>query len=360
MLSPDQNFLDAIADGSVKVAELFSIALSNGTTHYYTNHDVDVVWGSPSVTYLSVPINRDPISAKMNLEADSMTVSIQNITTELFDVINSNILDSAILTVKRILWDKTYTSGGEMIMFVGTVDVEFDRNILKLSCKSVLNSLNLKVPRRTYQEPCNSNLFDTQCGLIQSDYTYAGIASATSTDNFTLTDSDRHKVFKVAFDAGDDTASIGIGDTLTSPGKSGSVCVAIAYVTSSIGYIYYVEMTAGDISGGGQYEDDDVITGGGNTVTVNGTPLEDPSFYDMGELSMTSRVNDGNRRMIRGRTGDDAIQVAVALPYSIESGDTYNTYPGCDKRGDTCRDKFDNVDNFSGFLYIPNIEEVIM
>jgi hypothetical protein len=42
----------------------------------------------------------------------------------------------------------------------------------------------------------------------------------------------------------------------------------------------------------------------------------------------------------------------------IGGGDTYKLFPGCDKRGVTCVGRFNNVENFRGYLYIPKPEEV--
>ncbi len=56
-------------------------------------------------------------------------------------------------------------------------------------------------------------------------------------------------------------------------------------------------------------------------------------------------------RMITAHTGD-----VITLAYKmneLESGETVDVYPGCDGRVETCRDKYNNIDNFLGFPFIP-------
>jgi SPP1 family predicted phage head-tail adaptor len=74
-------------------------------------------------------------------------------------------------------------------------------------------------------------------------------------------------VWKVAFDGADSSNPIEKGDALTgndtTPGDA--LCSKIRYDSAAAGTIWYTEMTH-------QFVNNEVITGGGNTVTVNGTP----------------------------------------------------------------------------------------
>jgi uncharacterized phage protein (TIGR02218 family) len=41
------------------------------------------------------------------------------------------------------------------------------------------------------------------------------------------------------------------------------------------------------------------------------------------------------------------------MPRPIQAGDTFSITAGCDKRFETCRDRFSNVVNFGGFPHMP-------
>jgi hypothetical protein len=55
--------------------------------------------------------------------------------------------------------------------------------------------------------------------------------------------------------------------------------------------------------------------------------------------------------MITDHVGE---KISIAYRFSeLKDGDTVDAYAGCDGRAETCRDKFDNIDNFLGFPFTP-------
>ena len=46
-------------------------------------------------------------------------------------------------------------------------------------------------------------------------------------------------------------------------------------------------------------------------------------------------------------------------PFTIQIGDRFRVYPGCDKRFGTCTDRFDNALNFRGEPYLPGQDELM-
>jgi len=95
------------------------------------------------------------------------------------------------------------------------------------------------------------------------------------------------------------------------------------------------------------------------SVILSETPVQDDTFYPLGEIRMTSGDNSGFRRMIIDQ-GINTFTVMPAFPNEVRAGDTFTIYAGCDKRGETCRDRFGNAYNFNGYLYIPRVEEVLL
>lgn len=350
-LDPDAAFRTAIAEGTVKVAELYIITLTNGSVFRYTSHGEDIEWGPTNELYTAIPLTRDAISSKISLEADAVSISLQNITGDLFDEVQKNVLDSADVVIKRILWNESYAAGMELLIFRGTADIEFDRQILTLNCRSILDTLNIQVPKDIFQEPCNKRLYDAGCTLIRTDFDYAG--TATGGTDTTLIDTTRGTVYKGTFDAAVD--DIAIGETITGGINSyTAVVVQVVYLTASTGFIFYVEL-----SNAANFEDDEVLSSAGDSVTLNGVPVADPDFYAQGELEMLTGDNAGQRRPIL-KDSASTTTVIWAFPNDVAAGDTYKLYPGCDKQSITCTNKFDNDDNFRGFKYIPRVEEVIM
>lgn len=82
---------------------------------------------------------------------------------------------------------------------------------------------------------------------------------------------------------------------------------------------------------------------------------QDEGYWVLGELKMTSGDNSGISRTIRTHA-DGYVEVYIPFDFTIEVGDTLEAYPGCDKRGSTCDERFSNYINFSGWEYIPRPE----
>jgi len=84
--------------------------------------------------------------------------------------------------------------------------------------------------------------------------------------------------YTVAFDAGDETNPIEAGDNLLgddgTPGVG--ICYDIEYLTAATGTITYIGCSH-------QFVNNEVITGGGNTVTVDGTPAESTDYLTAAE-----------------------------------------------------------------------------
>jgi len=89
--------------------------------------------------------------------------------------------------------------------------------------------------------------------------------------------------YTVAFDAGDETNPIEVGDNLlgdhATPGKG--LCYAIEYLTAATGTITYIGMSH-------QFINDEIITGGGNTVVVDGTPVASTDYLAEAETLIAS------------------------------------------------------------------------
>ncbi|MHC4687859.1 MAG: baseplate hub domain-containing protein, partial [Planctomycetota bacterium] len=266
----------SLSHDRLQLTELYILELANDEVVRLTSHGSTLSWDSPAQSYIHFPIARGPIRHGLNLEFDTLDITFANMAGELFDKVQKNYLDQVKITIKRIYWSEPeYDVTREMIVFVGTADVEFDRMQLILHCRPLLDSLNLQIPGDTFEEPCNNILFGDTCGLTQSDFLYSGTATGGSTS--TLEDSTRGLNYKVDFDGGDEDNPIDVGDTVTGGGGGGTgVVTNIIYLTAETGTIWYVEQA------GAQFVDDEVLSSGGDSVTVNGTPATDSVLYRLG------------------------------------------------------------------------------
>lgn len=92
------------------------------------------------------------------------------------------------------------------------------------------------------------------------------------------------------------------------------------------------------------------------TIHATGLGSFAEGFFSRGRVTFTSGANEGlafNVRLHTTGSSDAVIHLWEAPVYAVEAGDTFTVTAGCDKRLETCRDKFANVVNFRGFPHIP-------
>lgn len=353
MRSVNAGYESAIAASCVKVAEICDIELADGTTLYRTTHSEDIQWGAGGNTYLSRDIGRGAVKYSITGEVVSCSMFWNELDSEPYTSIHKQSLTGATVTWKRILWNTAYAAGWEITIIKGKINYEWDSRGIDIDCTSRFGSLNIMVPKHIHQDPCNNTLFDDTCGLTRADYAYSG--TATGGGRTTLIDTTRGTVYKVAFDNGDSDNPVEIGDSLSGGvGAGTAVCLNITYDdTGESGYLWYVEQS------GVNFVDDELVTGGGNTVVINGTPAEDTTYHELGELEMLTGNNAGQRRPILSNSVNT---VNVMWPFvdEVQNGDTYNIYPGCPLDAETCDERFGNPDNWRGFAYGSNAAEGIV
>ena len=89
---------------------------------------------------------------------------------------------------------------------------------------------------------------------------------------------------------------------------------------------------------------------------------EAADYFGLGTLQFTSGLNAGLKPMeIKRHEADGTLETFEPFHYPPTIGDAYSLIPGCRKRLEDCRDKWEpilltgkgNVDNFGGFSNIP-------
>ncbi len=101
------------------------------------------------------------------------------------------------------------------------------------------------------------------------------------------------------------------------------------------------------------------VTGAVNVVTSNSvirdtSRTEAADWFAAGTIQFTSGLNAGLKPLeIKAYAADGTITTFDPFFYLPQVGDTFVMIPGCRKRLEDCRDKWDNVINFFGFSNMP-------
>ena len=96
-------------------------------------------------------------------------------------------------------------------------------------------------------------------------------------------------------------------------------------------------------------------------IAVDGLAVFEDGWFTAGKLTFTSGANAGLSVEVKShhKAGTTTLDLWQAMPEPIAAGDIFTVTAGCDKRFQTCHDRFNNVTNFRGFPHIPGNDFVI-
>jgi len=101
---------------------------------------------------------------------------------------------------------------------------------------------------------------------------------------------------------------------------------------------------------------------GDRGFTASGLAGFAAGWFTLGRLTWTSGTNAGRTAEVAGHdvvAGTGRLTLLEAPVRPIAVGDGFTVRAGCDKRLETCRDRFANVVNFRGFPHIPGQDTVV-
>jgi uncharacterized phage protein (TIGR02218 family) len=103
----------------------------------------------------------------------------------------------------------------------------------------------------------------------------------------------------------------------------------------------------------------DVIDRATFTAAID-EPRAIDGWFAGGVLTWESGANAGRSIEVTAWTqATGAIELFLPMGYAIETGDRFRVHPGCDKRLDTCIDRFANGLNFRGEPYVPGADSLV-
>jgi uncharacterized phage protein (TIGR02218 family) len=103
------------------------------------------------------------------------------------------------------------------------------------------------------------------------------------------------------------------------------------------------------------------VLAGAGIFAASGLDTFDDGWFTAGKLTFTSGANDGLAVEVKTHRTKDTVTLELwqQMPEPIAIGDTFTITAGCDKRFDTCLNRFANTINFRGFPHIPGNDFVV-
>ena len=133
--------------------------------------------------------------------------------------------------------------------------------------------------------------------------------------------------------------------------------------------VYDTTLDVETVDGSAVFEAMEASTRSGKVVDITdrntfSATIDEPravdSWFATGVLTWESGANAGRAIEVKSWTPASG-QIELLLPpgYPIAPGDAFRVFPGCDKRLDTCIDRFANVLNFRGEPYVPGADLLV-
>jgi uncharacterized phage protein (TIGR02218 family) len=171
------------------LADLYSFTLANGQLLRYSGADISVTVNGNLYVAGGLEFVRGQTRTMVGLEVDTLEVTLfADATTTVNGMpalafARTGGFDGATFVLERMIAaSPADTSAGTVVMFSGRIaDVEVGRTTAKLSVKSLLELLNLQLPRNLYQPGCVHTLFDSGCRLLKANFAVSGQVLAGST-----------------------------------------------------------------------------------------------------------------------------------------------------------------------------------
>ncbi|QFR31726.1 DUF2163 domain-containing protein [Ancylobacter sp. TS-1] len=114
---------------------------------------------------------------------------------------------------------------------------------------------------------------------------------------------------------------------------------------------------------GPAYRADGTVAGveGPGLLTASGLDAHAAGWFAQGRLVFTGGANEGFATEVKahGIDGGARLELWQRPPAPLAPGDGFTVTAGCDRRFETCRDRFANTANFRGFPHMPGNDAVL-
>lgn len=389
----------------VLVVDLVTITLVGGQIIRLCSGDKAVTVSGNTFTSLSPKafIDRIPIKCTLGLAVDTATVTIRADPTfqpvsgiPFLQEIIGGLWDNALVLVER-LFMPTYgdTSLGTIVWFKGRIGniTETGRTHVKFEVASPVELLNNPLPKNLIETGCRHVLYDAGCTLSAAAFSFSGSVLAGSNQSAIVTNLSQSAAttgpaaaptlgkatpkgvnLDERFEFVVFTYVTALGETLASPESNLAVEGNKLLVVTSppspsfsvLGWNCYI----GDAPGNNQLQNATPISIGTSfTEGVNGFTQGSPppdaatnGYFAQGKIVFSTGPNAGITRLVRTYTNNGAhnvCNVIPPLPLMPNTGDAFTAIAGCDKRLATCINKFNNVNHFGGFPWVPDPSSVV-
>jgi len=192
------NGLRPISDAPLKVGDLFTVWLANGTILTYTNLDLPVAWNGYAYSASSVLVSglRYKCALGVNVDSQQITIAARPVDTlggvPLMQALQQGAFDGAVIQREKAFFSSWATTNGALvpigtaIMFKGRVSSidQIGRTTAQVTVAADTVFLSIDMPRRLWSPQCTHVLYDSGCALARGTYSASGTVGAGASNTW--------------------------------------------------------------------------------------------------------------------------------------------------------------------------------
>ncbi|MBF4041879.1 DUF2163 domain-containing protein [Burkholderia pseudomallei] len=359
MRSINAALLAHLAGNTQTLATLWLVTRKDGAQFGFTDLDQPIIYGGVTYeatggyTHSQIDMTSDLSTSNLEVQAvfDSANITPESLESGLWDFaqVRCSLVNYADLTQ------------GAVILSSGTLgQVSITNGAYKAELRGVAQLMQQE-QGDVYSPTCRANFGDSKCTVDRGPLTVSGsvasLVNATTWNDPTLTQVGTVSAY---VDTKGEKVPTHSPYTIQVVPPTGGAFVSDGGVTNSQGKtLSLVSSSPGD----GQY---DVNSTGLYAFSGSDAGWEVFIDYDYtigyfayGKVTWLTGQNAGFSMEVK-TFSPGVVTLAMAMPYPIAVGDTYQIVPGCDRTIGTCFARYNNIVHFRGEPYIPGPDILLM
>lgn len=183
-------FLATIDGNKLRLADLYTFNLTNGTVLRFTSSDFDITINEKTFSHKNAGISRSEMSWLTGLSVDDVTIEFNPSADDklgditLVEAFRNGSFDGAEVQLDIAFYTDGWESEPLILekLFVGNLDVdEVGGSYVKTCVKSFTELLNSAFPTHVYQASCCYALYSAGCGVARSNFSESAYVLQNST-----------------------------------------------------------------------------------------------------------------------------------------------------------------------------------
>lgn len=342
------DLLTHISGGTTTLATLWHITRTDGVVYRLTDHDQDIVYDGETYSSSS-GYDRTAVSSAASMDPDNVDLTGFYDSAYISDIdVRKGLLDYATVRVFAINWEDP--SQGAVKLHSGNLGevVTTSKGFFKTELRGLTQRLQ-QTTGELFSPECRADLGDFRCKIAidppevarNSAYEVGEYVKYPNGTGSPYYDKYANRIYKCTTAGTSSSSPVSYTRTLGATQVDGSASFLAQEAWNR-------DATVSGVTNSQYFQ-----------INVTDSRAVD-DWFNHGVILFETGNNSGLRMEVQDWVASGGhIETFMEFPFDVQVGDRLTIYPGCDKRFQTCKAKFNNVINMRAEPYLPGIDAVL-